>query len=139
MLKKRLFRWVSFLLVFSVCMTVVEVYAKTPSRYPGASHRPAVFKGVEDTLEFWQRFGNEHKIGVPAWAEDCKKPSFAKASPEWARRCSTRPAASTPASNPGKSRRFRFLDGGGPCLKPASASSRKALRETPVLFPARCE
>jgi len=112
------------LFVLWVPVMVSDAHARGSSRMDASSHRQDDYrKGLERAGDFLQRFGNEHKIAVPAWAEDCRKPSFAKASPEWGRRCSAHSPSLVPASGADKKGSFHFPAGGRPCFHPASGSA----------------
>ncbi len=118
------------LLIVLACPHVLEA-APGPSNAQADRHRSVVFNPVGGD-GYYQRFGNEHKAGVPSWAEDCNQPTFIKGTQDWARRCS--PVAVRPAAG---------LQRGG---KPSCAGSlesptglvKEALKIVESLSPARC-
>ena len=125
--------FISFLLLFAAAVAGGHAHAHKPS------HRPAVLDNGGSGGGFWKRFGNEHKTGVPAWAEDCKTPSFGKASPAWVRKCFPRVLAPFLGKEPGKGIAPKAAGGGRLCLQPVSTPVRTAHPSNPMLAPSRCQ
>jgi len=130
-MKRTRFPCIASLLVVLVCPPALAAASGFPQGQADRQ-RLAVFEPAGEG-GFYQRFGNEHKAGVPSWAEDCNQPAFIKGTRDWARRCS--PAAVRPAA--GLKRGAKPSCQGSP-ENPAGLV-REALKIVQSYSPARCD